>query len=161
MEYSKIQWHATDAGYFKHLWPTSLTKLIFAFLQVSSSHHQQPPPPHPHISLPPRLNHHHPTPQSPAFQQKHQQQHLSHQASTTARPEPPPLTIPPPPPVDAYPRTSLNNQALSPLSPPPTPQVHLFVNACYVSVQLDMTILPLYCFTLPKHFIFHITYYLS
>ncbi|BFY99899.1 hypothetical protein BsWGS_02941 [Bradybaena similaris] len=93
-----------------------------SYMQVSSSHHQQPPPPHPHISLPPRLNHHLPTPQSPAFQQKHQQQHLSHQASTAARPEPPPLTIPPPPPVDAYPRTSLNNQALSSLSPPPTPQ---------------------------------------
>lgn len=108
---------------------SSLICFVFLLLQVSSSSNPQPPPPHPFISMLSRQNSHHnnhPTPQSPAFQQK--QQHISHMITpSTARPDPPPLTLPPPPPGDPYQHTSRNSQVLSPLSPPSTPQVHLFI----------------------------------
>ncbi|XP_013077783.2 focal adhesion kinase 1 isoform X2 [Biomphalaria glabrata] len=92
-------------------------------MQVSNSNQQPLLINHPHISLPPRnLSHHTPlaAPPQAAFQQP-QHFNSSHKTSMTSRPDPPTLTVPPPPPADHF-QLSRNNQVLSPLSPPPTPQ---------------------------------------
>ena len=119
--------------------------------QVSSVTNQQPAPPHPHITLPPR--HQYPMTSSPAsttqappppsFQIQHQYS-VGNSNSGRQRPDPPTLTMPPPPPLDGGGSSSNHTQlqqhqqvwgtvggnhnhpsVLSPLSPPPTPQVLL------------------------------------
>ncbi|XP_059144130.1 focal adhesion kinase 1-like [Physella acuta] len=92
------------------------------YMQVSSNSGQPLPLAHPHISLPSRnQTHSNPTPPPPPFQPP---QHFtsSHKTSMSNRPDPVTITLPPPPPLDHYQLTSRNNQVLSPLSPPPTPQ---------------------------------------
>ncbi|CAL1531010.1 unnamed protein product [Lymnaea stagnalis] len=94
------------------------------YMQVSSSSNsgQLPPHPHPHISLPVRNPPNLPTLPPPAAFQQPQHFTSSHKTSMSNRPDPPSLTMPPPPPVDHYQLSSRNNQVLSPLSPPTTPQ---------------------------------------